>query len=34
LAVAVSSPDDPRKPVSAEFLRGHLKVLEFCVGKG
>jgi hypothetical protein len=33
LAVGLSSADDPRRPVTAEFYRGHLKTIEFC-GKG
>lgn len=34
MAVGVSSPSDPRKPVTAEFNRGHLKVIDFCAKRG
>jgi hypothetical protein len=30
LAVGLSSVDDPRKPGTAEFYRGHLKTVDFC----
>lgn len=30
MALGVSSPDDQRKPITAEFNRGHLKIVDFC----
>jgi len=30
MALGVSSSDDPRKPPTAPFYRGHLKVIDFC----
>jgi hypothetical protein len=34
MAVGVSSTNDSHKPVTAEFYRGHLKVIEFCIEGG